>query len=225
MNQTCLDTVQGRGTLSAEPIVFLPGWGFSGGVFALYPGQEPWIAPGAPLDMWDALSCLGNFLKSRGAMRVRLVGWSMGAHLALDFAGRFPEKVAALSLLAMRSAWPAEEIEAIRAGLAADPHVFLRDFYRKCFLGYRDAYRRFVAEQQDGLLAALDLSRLGQGLDYLAAWQLPAEGPHCPVTLWQGRKDIIAPPAERAIISGARHRILEHAGHALFLDKEFDALD
>lgn len=49
--------------------------------------------------------------------------------------------------------------------LAADPQSFLRDFYRKCFLGYRSVYQQFQRELEAAYLAALGLPpAVGQSL-------------------------------------------------------------
>ncbi|MGV1100137.1 alpha/beta fold hydrolase [Thiovibrio sp. JS02] len=205
--------------------VFLPGWAFSGAVLSLAGKDFPWLAPVAPLDAATAVSDLAFFLQEAEIGLVRLVGWSLGAHLALDFANRFPERVASLALLALRSSWPAAEIAAIRAGLQRDPHAFLRDFYRKCFLGYRSEYRHFLADQQEELLETIAPALLARGLDYLASWRLPVKPLSGQVFCWHGRRDVIAPLAERAVIPGAESRVLDHAGHALFFDQEFPGRD
>ncbi|MCX5864938.1 MAG: alpha/beta hydrolase [Deltaproteobacteria bacterium] len=203
------------------PVLFLPGWGFSGQVLELADKQCSWASPSASLDPATALSEIFAFLSQYHLETIHLVGWSLGAFLAFDCACAFPEKVTGLTLMGMRASWPSSEIEAIRQGLATDPQAFLRDFYRKSFLGYKKESRRFVAEQQEALLESLDMQVLGRGLDYLAQWRLPAQVPQCPVSCWHGRRDIIAPMAEQAMIPGARTTIIEHGGHALFLDREF----
>ncbi len=204
-----------------SPVLFLPGWGFSGQVLELADKRYSWASPAAQLDPATAFSAILAFLAEHHLKTIQLVGWSLGAFLAYDFACAFPQKVTSLTLLGMRASWPPAEIEAIRQGLATDPVSFMRDFYRKSLLGYKKESRRFVAEQQEPLMASLDMQALGRGLDYLAHWRLPAQVPPCPVFCWHGRRDIIAPVAEQAMIAGARTTIIEHGGHALFLDQEF----
>ena len=207
------------------PVLFLPGWGFSGQVLDLAEKRYSWLRPAVPLDPATALPEILAFLAQHNIETVRLVGWSMGGSLACDCACAFPEKVASLTLLGMRASWPFSEITAIRLALAAAPPSFLRDFYRKSLLGYKKESRRFVAEQQDSLVESLDIELLGRGLDYLAQWRLPAQGVQCPVFCWHGRRDIIAPVTEQAMVPGARITIIEHGGHALFLDREFSLSD
>ena len=221
MTQSWIDNAAAEKPLPDPHVLFLPGWGFSGQVVELAAKQYAWANPAAPLDPATAVADILAYLAERQIAAIHLAGWSMGACLAVDFASTFPEKVAGLTLLGMRASWPAEEIVAIRSALVADPPKFLRDFYRKSLLGYKKESLRFVAEQQEALLESLDMQALGRGLDYLAQWRLPAQIPPCPIACWHGRRDIIAPVTEQAQIPGARTFIIEHGGHALFLDREF----
>ncbi len=205
--------------LSQSPTLFLPGWGFSGQVLELAEKRYLWARPAIPLDPVIALSEIMAFLAAHHLGSIHLVGWSMGASLALDFTAAFPGQVATLTLLGLRSSWPPSEISAIRQAITADSATFLRDFYRKSLLGYKKEARQFVAEQQETLLKSLEMEALLRGLDYLSQWHLPAQMPQCPVFCWHGRRDIIAPVMERAIIPGACATIIEHGGHALFLDR------
>lgn len=204
--------------------LFLPGWAFSGRVLLLAESAPAWAFPDFVPDTASLSRRLLAFLDGQGIGRVHLAGWSLGAHLALDFALDYPQRVASLELMAMRASWPAEEIGAIRQGLRHGEEEFLRDFYRKCFLGYKKEYRRFVAEQQEELLAGRDMGLLERGLAYLAAWRPSARLPACPVRCWQGRRDVIAPASRQPLFVGAEVRLLEHGGHALFLDRELAEL-
>lgn len=207
--------------LSQPPTLFLPGWGFSGQVLDLAEKRYLWARPAIPLDPVTALPEIMAFLSAHHLESIHLVGWSMGASLALDFAAAFPDQVATLTLLGLRSCWPPSEINAIRQALTADPATFLRDFYRKSLLGYKKEARHFVTEQQEILLKSFEMEALIRGIDYLGQWHLPAQMPQCRVSCWHGRRDIIAPVMERAIIPGACATIIEHGGHALFLDRGF----
>jgi len=207
------------------PVLFLPGWGFSGQVLDLAEKRFSWSRPAAPLDPATILAEILAFLAENNCDTIQLVGWSMGAFLACDFASAFPKKVASLTVLGMRASWPPSEISAIRQALAADPSVFLRDFYRKSLLGYKKEYLRFVAEQQDTLMESLDMQVLDRGLDYLSQWRMPEQGMQCQVFCRHGKRDIIAPVTEQGVVPGASSTIIEHGGHALFFDREFVPID
>lgn len=225
METSCFVPLQESLPKKKSPVLFLPGWGFSGQILDVAEKRFPWSRPVAPLDPATALSEILAFLAENNCDTVQLVGWSMGAFLACDFASAFPQKVASLTVLGMRALWPSAEISAIRVALAADPLLFLRDFYRKSLLGYKKEYLRFAAEQQDALMESLDMQVLGRGLDYLAQWRMPVQGMQCPVFCWHGRRDIIAPVTEQGIIPGASATIIEHGGHALFFGREFVPID
>jgi len=202
---------------ATPPVLFLPGWGFDGRITELLeqPGRS-WIYPPTMLDPASLAGDLFAFLNEKGIDRIELKGWSMGAYLALDFARRYPDRVATLELIGMRSHWPAAEIDTIIAALQADPAAFLQTFYRKCFLGHKSAYRSFVKNLQNDYLRNLDTELLLKGLAYLrtAQWD-PAPG--IPTRLVHGRNDIIAPLAQRAHFPAATVEIVEHGGHMPFL--------
>ncbi|MDH4321813.1 MAG: methyltransferase domain-containing protein, partial [Desulfobulbaceae bacterium] len=100
--------------------------------------------------------------------------------------------------------------------------AFMRSFYRKCFMGERAVYARFIEALQERYLAAMDLALLHRGLDYLMTAPVAGAGIGVnDVHLLHGRRDIIAPVAEMAELPGATVAISEKDGHALFLNPEF----
>jgi malonyl-ACP O-methyltransferase BioC len=204
------------------PVVFLPGWGFAGRILELARPPLSWIYPAGPVDPATLEGDLLALLDRLGAGRIRLVGWSMGAHLALDFAREHPHLIEELYLLAMRHERPVAEIEAIRQELIQNPPGFLANFYRKCFLGERRHYLRFQAEMEEEWLREPPMAILHRGLDYLAsARTLPA-----PVRtrLVHGRRDVVVRPAEQAVLPAAATEMLDHAGHLVFLSSSFSLL-
>ncbi|MFO7606966.1 MAG: alpha/beta fold hydrolase [Desulfurivibrionaceae bacterium] len=206
-----------------EYFVFMPGWGFDGRVIELRPDDQTWIVPDRQLDPESAIYDLVSFLDRQGIGPVIPVGWSMGANLALDFTLAHPDRVQALYLLAMRQSWPARQIAEIRADLGKDPAGFMRNFYRKTFLGHQPEYREFAADLEKTYLADLDPARLEKGLDYLEKYDLGARSGaiadlEIPIYQFHGGKDIIAPPSEMASVPGAVRQMIKGAGHPLFLD-------
>jgi len=200
-----------------RPVLFIPGWGFDGRVLELAP-ELPWLAPlglVAPSGFADQLHA---WLLTQGIEAVDLVGWSLGGYCALDFAQRYPQQVASLTLHAVRQQWPAAEIGILEGELMAAPRAFLISFYRKCFLGYKAAQQRFTAELESYCLALADLALLREGLEYLAGFKVPERAP-CEAVCCHGRRDLIAPIAERLILAGAQHLTLEHGGHPLFIEE------
>ena len=207
------------GLLPPRPVLFMPGWGFDGRILRLA-ADLPWLAPLGLMSPEGLSDRLHAWLAAQRIESVDLVGWSMGGYCALDFVRRFPEKVASLTLLAVRTHWPVAEIEELAAELAAAPKVFLTAFYRKCFLGYKEAYQRFVAELQPAYLEMADPAALQAGLMFLAGFKMPGQV-SCETSCYHGRRDVVAPLSERALLHGARSITLEHGGHPLFLDPAF----
>ncbi len=151
---------------------------------------------------------------------ISIVGWSMGAQLGLDFTRSHPELVERLTLVSMRRRWPPEEIGAIRMGLQEGPGDFMRGFYRKCFLGYKQEYRQFVARLEDDYLQRLDLGILAAGLDYLAQFRFSSPVTvDVPISVLHGRKDVVAPFAEMVRLPAMECHVVSHGGHMVLLDR------
>jgi|GEM_PF-337649 len=208
------------------PRIFLPGWGFDGRVLALSPDPAPWVAPAGLYDPFTLAEELALWLEQRGIGQCELWGWSLGGLCALDFARRFPERVTSLRLLGVRAAWPAAELTAIRRELREQAEDFLRIFYRKCFLGYRAEYLAFQRRLETAYLAQAQAAPelLRRGLDFLALTPAPV-APAVEVQCFHGRRDLIAPVAQRLRLPGVAGRVLEQGGHALFLEGSLHEAD
>jgi len=207
--------------------VFLPGWGFDGRVTGLAAPSRPWLTTNYPAPPGEILAGLDEALAQLTIESIVLVGWSLGAYLALDFAAAHPEKVGALYLLAARDHWPPAEITAIRQGLSADRGGFLRSFYRKCFLGYRQVGLAFRENLEECYLRDLSPPTLNAGLDYLDDIRLVERLAHCeshdfPIYRLEGAKDIIAPPNAATNDGTTFDQLFRHGGHPLFLEPDFD---
>ncbi len=204
--------------LPGRAVVFLPGWGFDGRILALAEPRQAWIYPEQQLLPSSLANDLNTFLTENNIRKIDIIGWSMGAMLAIDFALSQPEKIAGVTLVSMRQSWPEEEIESIRAELNSDPARQLADFYRKCFLGEKKLLQQFRASLEGEYLSSFSLETLNQGLDYLRDFQMPCSLPETiPVRILHGRRDIIAPADEMVILPKADSRIVE-GGHLFFLN-------
>ena len=201
------------------PTLFLPGWGFDGSILRLLKPAPEWISPATPLDPETFSLDLQKFLVANNIRKVRLVGWSMGAMLALEFGAKQRDLVDSLVLISLRSHWPANEIKELKAEFLRNPEAFLKDFYRKCFIGDRATYRNFCSTLEPLYLAALQTNkaRLERGLDFLGTFKLPGPQPGIPTRLVHGRQDIIAPVTEIPRLQDTEVEIIDTAGHAVFL--------
>ncbi len=204
------------------PLLFLPGWGFDSRLiqlFDLLPGENL-ILPCSFPDPRTFVAGLHHFLLEQQCEKIRIIGWSMGANLALEFAQVHSEYVESIDLFAMRPSWPHGEIEEISHGVVADLSGYMVGFYRKCFLGYKKQYREFVNVLQDDYLAKLNQDVLFAGLRYLENFPFPESVPTgVKITLVHGRKDVVAPLAEMVRLPGASEDVVRTAGHMVLLDK------
>ena len=201
------------------PTVFLPGWAFDGYVLGLVKPMPHWVFPESIIDPHTLVEDLCSLLTEEDMGPVRLIGWSMGASLALAFAGSYPEKVASLTLVSLRHQWSRKETDQLARDFADDPAAFLKTFYRKCFLGDRSSYKNFsrlLEPRYIKLLGTDVLDCLQRGLDYLSKSDCRTV-PGIPTQLIHGRQDIIAPVAERAKLPDASVEIVENCGHLPFL--------
>ena len=199
--------------------LFMPGWAFDGRMLRLLDPVPSWIYPENMLAPETIEQDLLYFLETKGLSKVRLVGWSMGAMLALKFAARHSELIDSLVLVSLRTSWPETEIDAIRTEFSQAPASFLKGFYRKCFLGHKQTYTNFRANLEPFYLAEAgkNIARLQRGLDYLSTFKVPEPLPQVPIQLIHGKQDIVAPPEDMPILPGADIEIIDNAGHAPFL--------
>jgi pimeloyl-[acyl-carrier protein] methyl ester esterase len=200
------------------PLVMLHGWGMNLRAFDALRGEftdlETWAIdlPGHGRSPW--WSAAADFSAQRAAVlaalppRCVLVGWSFGAKLALSIAADFPERVAALVLIAatpkhmQAEDWPQgmkpEAMRAFRRALEQDWQKTLDDFIWLQLRGSRnaEAAQRAIA----GALAeegAPDPAALASGLALLGSVDLRAQVPGiaAPALVIAGENDRVTPPA------------------------------
>ena len=207
--------------------VLLPGWGTDGRIFDRLDVPGPHLIANCPQP-----EGLFERLSSLDAPPVRLVGWSLGGFHAVRFANRHPEQVKGIILAGVRQSYPPDEVETMMEELDRSPRDCLRSFYRRCFLpAQKRDYRWFRGELMSEYLKDPPLGRLRRGLEFLRHTELTAADlPDVPVTMVHGTGDLVAPLAEaRGLAEGARQariRVIDGAGHAVFLTDEFgDVLD
>ena len=220
MNHSFVNTESASGTVI--PTLFLPGWGFDGRILQLLKPAPAWIYPDTPLDPETIAQDLLHLLAAKSCKKVRLVGWSMGAMLGLGFSAGHADLIESLVLVSLRNHWPGSEISGIRAEFSQNPESFLKDFYRKCFIGDKQAYRNFCTRLEPLYLRDMKKyrERLLRGLDFLGSFTVPGKLPTIPIRQVHGKQDIIAPLAEMPGLQGADTEIVPNAGHAVFLHKD-----
>ncbi len=212
------------------PVFFLPGWAFCGPPLALLPLPADWIRP--PVGMtagelagWLAAACPSDQAREEPCV---CVAWSLGALAAVEFCLRHPGRLAGLVLVGARRRWPAATLKEIDGRFAAQPRAFLEDFYRKCLLGHRHAWRRFsqalpshFPDRRTVEVLRQDLALLSRSEELFLSWSERTWGDQAPRLLCvHGGRDVIAPVGEMALLPGAERLILPAEGHAAFLAGE-----
>jgi pimeloyl-[acyl-carrier protein] methyl ester esterase len=233
-------TVRGSGPDWA----LIHGWGLHGGVWtetaeALAGDRRVMTLdlPGHGASRGPVPTTLGGAAAEvAGALpeRATLVGWSLGGLVALRLALDFPDRVAALKLVAATprfvtgADWP-----------HATPPGVLHDFASDLAQDYRGTLLRFLALQARGSATARedvrrlrervfehgepDHEALARGLEWLAGSDLRPELAELavPVHFIGGERDNLVPAAAleaaAALAPRGRVTILEGAGHAPFL--------
>ncbi len=231
-------------TRARVPCVFIHGWGMNSAVWQSCQQYLPdWLdaifvdLPGhggmreAPAQSLDEHVRAAAAVVSRPAV---WVGWSMGGLVALRLAEMFPQKVAAVFLLAstpcfvQRDGWPhavkPEVFDQFAALLLEDVEKTLKRFLALQSLGV-DGSRELMQQLHDSLksrgLPTHDALTLG--LDILQQTDLRdtlANLPQ-PVGMLLGERDVLAPSALaeslHALAPQTALDILPHAGHTPML--------
>ncbi|MDX5363249.1 MAG: alpha/beta fold hydrolase [Pseudazoarcus pumilus] len=225
--------------MSDTPLVLLHGWGMSPRIWnglriclsprivatPVLPGHYGSASPGTTLHAWS------NAVLATLPQRCVLVGWSLGAMIALDLAARHPERIEQLVLFGASPKfvaaqdWPhgldADTVRGFNDGFAQDAAATLRRFLALQALG--EAQRRGVTHSLGRAVATPDEfnpAALADGLTVLAISDLRALTAQLrvPTLLIHGHDDAVMPLAaahwlENAL-PAARLEVLEGAGHA-----------
>lgn len=240
---------------SGPPMLLLHGWSRSGADFTalaarLSPGHRlvrldlrghgasapgPFTLP----DLAGDLAALAETLDLRGAL---LVGWSLGAQVALAALPRLGDRVSRLALFGATprftegDGWPhglpARALAALAARLERQPARTVARFLDDCFapgeldLAARAGLGGLAAPGEPGGHPSPDLACALAGLDLLTGTDLRAALPAVtrPTLLLHGEADAIVPVgaarAMAALLPAARLVTFPATGHAPFLSRE-----
>lgn len=245
------------GTLHREdsgagaPIVLVHGWSLSSAAFAgelaflarhrraIAPdlrGHGRSSAPARPFGLADLARDLAGLFEALALERAVLLGWSLGAQVALATAPLLRGRLAGLVLVSGTprftegEGWPhgqpARSVEGLALRVRRDAPRTVARFFDGMFVeGELDAAGRARAEAVRAAVPQADPGALLSGLDVLAREDLRAALPalELPVLLVHGDRDPVCPPgasrAMAAAIPRARLVELPGAGHAPFLSR------
>jgi pimeloyl-ACP methyl ester carboxylesterase len=236
---------------AAQPtVMFVHGAANDHSVFALQSRYFAWHGmnvlavdtPGHGRSEGDALPSvealadwLAAVVEAAAIGRVRLVGHSLGALVALECAARYPEAVERLALLG--PAVPMAVSDDLLAAAAANDHVAYElingwSFSAAGFLGGNPVpgmwmpgnAMRLMERTRDGVLATdlLACQRYANGLAAAAAVR-------CRTLVVIGARDIMAPPRNAQALCAALPDVevvtFPETGHALMAERPGDVLD
>ncbi|WP_374482920.1 alpha/beta fold hydrolase [Zoogloea sp.] len=229
----------------SRDLVLLHGWGLSSsvwkplaaalsGTFTLHTPNLPGHGTAAPAR--PSLNEWADALLSRIPEDAVLVGWSLGAQLALHLARQNPERVARLVLIGasprfvQADDWPAAlpgaTLSAFRQDFDTTPDATQRRFV--ALQSFGDSARKAVAATLTDSLTSADehhKAALADGLRLLAEADLRALIPDVrqPVRLLHGSEDKLMPVAAAEWLADtlpdARLTVFGQCGHAPFLSR------
>jgi pimeloyl-ACP methyl ester esterase len=236
---------------AGAPVVLLHGWSLSSAAFAdelaflsrgrraIAPdlrGHGRSAAPPSPFGLEDLARDLAALFDALALDRAVLLGWSLGALVALAAAPLLRARLAALVLVSgtprftAGDGWPhglpARSVEGLALRVRRDAPRAVARFFDGMFVdGELDDAGRARAEALRAAIPPADPAALLSGLDVLAREDLRAglAALDLPVLLLHGDRDPVCPPgasrAMAAAIPGARLVELAGAGHAPFVSR------
>lgn len=203
------------------PLLLISGLGFHSTIFRDITLTDRKIYTAGPLSK-DSLGELEQFLARTAPRGCHVLGWSLGGLLALELKRRMPHVVHKIILIAVRDSFDSQEIEEQKKAAEDNLHNYLHRFYKKCFIGQKEAYKWFQKTLQTDFLQKMLFKDVLWGLEYLASHSPEIEKLNGEeLLLCYGAKDLIAPPNRMPKApEGARIYVLE-TGHLPFLHQNF----
>jgi len=225
--------------MQEETILWLPGWGFQAEVFAALDAAFPcdsifcsvnWQALEKTEDMLTRAKTILNTVEGK----VLVVGWSLGAMVALELAFECPEKVSRLVLFSPTSSfikrdsyeygWDERVLKRMKKQLRRDVDQVLVDFEAAMF---SQSEKNNYLKKIQTICSRDHEQSLATGLDYLLETDLRENIKIImqPMLLIHGSEDTICP--EEASLYMKQHAagevrriILDGAGHIPFITEE-----
>jgi pimeloyl-ACP methyl ester carboxylesterase len=235
---------------SLPTIVFLHGAGMDHTVWAL---QTRYFAyngfavlavdlPGHGQSSGPALKTIGGIadwvwrmLDAVGVMRAALVGHSMGALIALEAAGRAPDRTTGLALVGASPAMPVNDVllDATRDDPALASRMIVSWAYGgRSQIGGMRAPGLWMTGGGLHLLARAPKGALHKDFSACAAYQDGLDAAAkvtCPTLVISGAEDRMTPPRTAQplldIIGDARGTVIPDCGHILMAEKPDETLD
>lgn len=230
-----------------RPLVMLHGWAMHSGIWRAFAKQLasrfqvicldlPSHGRSHAVDEFSLPKISEALLDSIPIQKFSLLGWSLGATVAIDMASRRPDRVESLILLAGNPKfvesedWPGIKprvLDAFAEQLTGDVGKTLMRFLALQVNGLPNGKR--LLQSLKAAIQECDsppVNALQLGLDILRYCDLRDElaGLVCPVNVIQGDRDGLVPsdcgPALERRVPGISVHVLENAGHVPFLSHD-----
>jgi pimeloyl-ACP methyl ester esterase len=235
---------------AGPPLVLVHGWSFASGIFVEEAARlartrrvvvpdlrgHGRSSPGTPFGLADLAGDLALLADRLDLERAVVLGWSLGAQVALAALPRLRRRLAGLVLVAPTPRFtngddwphglPAQSVEVLAHRVRRDPARAVARFQEGAFVpGELDPAGQARVASLRAALPPPDAAAALAGLDLLAREDLRAALPavDLPVLVLHGDRDPICPVgagrATATAIPGARLVELPGAGHAPFLSR------
>ncbi|MFM8340881.1 MAG: pimeloyl-ACP methyl ester esterase BioH [Methylomonas sp.] len=235
-----------------QPLVMIHGWAMHSGIWQSFAEQLaehcqvicvdlPGHGLSESIEPFSLQNISDSLIQGLPVQRFSVLGWSLGATVAIDMAGRYPERVQSLQLLAgnplfvQNSDWPGvktEILDAFAEQLASNVQQTLVRFLGLQVKGLPDAktllqhikaaVQAYPAPSLQALQAGLQI--LKNSDERLALQQL-----QCPVSVLIGDRDTLIPLALaeslKKLQPAIQVHLLENAGHVPFLSHSQQLLE
>ncbi len=210
-----------------KTICLVPGWATDYRIFSALDLDYNYLLPikFSPFNFKDGLSAL---LNKKSLDKISLLGWSLGAFLAAEFAAGNPGRTDELILVSMRKNFEPKTLEVVRGQLKKNKKAYLYKFYLDCFSdSEREGLSWFKKNLLRDYISKMELKDLRDGLDYLSCAHLNFKSLASikKVKFFHGLEDKIAPGKEteeiRSHMPQAEFVYMARCGHIPFLSKIF----
>ncbi len=174
----------------------------------------------------DVSGELYRFLEDNGIGRISLLGWSMGAFIASDFATRYPDKIGALIMVSATREFDITHLHQQVSELQQDRNATMMKFYRLCFHSRPDLFQWFKTRYLTESMALWNLEALLSGLSYLENKILDlSDLKDLSIIVVHGARDMITHVSRLPRLpEGTSRVIFPQSGHLPFLEPQFREL-
>lgn len=206
----------------------IPGWATDYRIFSTLDLPYNYLLPleFSPLDFKRELQ---QELDKQRIAKISLLGWSMGAFLAAEFASLNTDITEELILLSIRGQFIPDTLRETKEKLKVNQRAWLYKFYLNCFTpADADGCSWFKKNLLKTYLDEMKLKDLSEGLNYLASVRInPGSLAGIKkIRIVHGSNDAIAPLEEAESIASClpqvEFKVLFGLGHILFLNQRFN---